>query len=228
MKTLKILFFFCILFFSSPNILSQELIIGEERIEPGIVLIFEGAVKDVVIPKSNNLSVEETNVHIEARVNWDSLNIPDGTPAGGFVPFLKISSVILNQSTGLKTFVDLTPHINLIDNFHYARNIALPGKVDDLYTVEVLKSYSLEKGVDDSKWNLMTGEKKQIYDLARKSFLVAKKIHNEQNHGMIHTENFVLVDKEKRIRGYYDGTNIEEMDRLLDDIKILLDSYESS
>ena len=136
MKALKILFFFYILFFSSSNILSQELIIGEERIEPGIVLIFEGAVKDVVIPKSNNLSVEETNVHIEARVNWDSLNIPEGTPAGGFVPFLKISSVILNQSTGLKTFVDLTPHINLIDNFHYARNIALPGKVDDLYTVE--------------------------------------------------------------------------------------------
>ena len=94
--------------------------------------------------------------------------------------------------------------------------------------VEVLKSYSLEKGVDDSKWNLMTGEKKQIYDLARKSFLVAKKIHNEQSHGMIHTENFVLVDKEKRIRGYYDGTNIEEMDRLLDDIEILLESYESS
>ncbi len=59
-------------------------------------------------------------------------------------------------------------------------------------------------------------------------FLVAKKIHNEETHGMIHTENFVLVDKEKRIRGYYDGTNIEEMDRLLDDIKILLDSYESS
>ena len=59
------------------------------------------------------MSVEETNVHIEARVNWDSLNIPEGTPAGGFVPFLKISSVILNQSTGLKTFVDLTPHINL-------------------------------------------------------------------------------------------------------------------
>ncbi len=136
MKNLKILLFFCILFLSSSNILSQELIIGEERIEPGIVLIFEGAVKDVVIPKSNNLSVEETNVHIEARVNWDSLNIPEGTPAGGFVPFLKISSVILNQSTGLKTFVDLTPHINLIDNFHYARNIALPGKVDDLYTVE--------------------------------------------------------------------------------------------
>ena len=46
------------------NSFSQELIIGEERIDPGIVLIFEGAIKDVIEPKSNNLSVEETNVHI--------------------------------------------------------------------------------------------------------------------------------------------------------------------
>ena len=71
---------------------SQELVIGEERVEPGIVLIFEGAIKDVIEPKSNNLSVEETNVHIEARVNWDSNNVPDGTPSGGFIPYLKISS----------------------------------------------------------------------------------------------------------------------------------------
>ena len=115
---------------------SQELVIGEERVEPGIVLIFEGAIKDVIEPKSNNLSVEETNVHIEARVNWDSNNIPDGTPSGGFIPYLKISSTVLNEKTGLKTFIDLTPHINLIDNFHYARNISLPGKKDELYTVE--------------------------------------------------------------------------------------------
>jgi uncharacterized protein involved in high-affinity Fe2+ transport len=118
------------------NSFSQELIIGEERIDPGIILIFEGAIKDMVIPESNNLSMEQTNVHIEARVNWDINNIPDGTPAGGFVPFLKISSIIYNQKTGLKTFIDLTPHINLIDNFHYARNISLPGEIDDLYTVE--------------------------------------------------------------------------------------------
>lgn len=118
------------------NSFSQELIIGEERIDPGIILIFEGAIKDIVMPESNNLSMEQTNVHIEARVNWDINNIPDGTPAGGFVPFLKISSVVYNQKTGLKTFIDLTPHINLIDNFHYARNISLPGEIDDLYTVE--------------------------------------------------------------------------------------------
>ena len=118
------------------NSFSQELIIGEERIDPGIILIFEGAIKDMVMPESNNLSMEQTNVHIEARVNWDINNIPDGTPAGGFVPFLKISSIVYNQKTGLKTFIDLIPHINLIDNFHYARNISLPGEIDDLYTVE--------------------------------------------------------------------------------------------
>ena len=86
---------------------SQELVIGEERVEPGIVLIFEGAIKDVIEPKSNNLSVEETNVHIEARVNWDSNNIPDGTHAGGFIPNLNKRSTVLNEKTGLKTFLDL-------------------------------------------------------------------------------------------------------------------------
>ena len=44
---------------------------------------------------------------------------------------------------------------------------------------------------------------------------------------MIHTENFVLVDKERRIRGYYDGTNLDDMDRLLDDIELLINSYEN-
>ena len=115
---------------------AQELVIGEERVEPGIVFIFEGAIKDVIIPESNNLSVNETNIHIEARVNWDSTNIPEGTPAEGFVAYLKINAIVYNQKTGLKTFVDLTPHLNMIDNFHYARNISLPGEIDDLYTVE--------------------------------------------------------------------------------------------
>ena len=72
---------------------SQELIIGEERIDPGIILIFEGAIKDEVFPKSNNLNVNDTNIHIEARVNWDSSNIPDGAPANGFVPYLYINSI---------------------------------------------------------------------------------------------------------------------------------------
>ena len=58
-----------------------------------------------------------------------------------------------------------------------------------------------------------------------RSYLVAKENPNAGSHDIIHTENFVLVDKEKRIRGYYDGTLIEEMNRLLEDIEILQKSY---
>ena len=91
-----------------------------------------------------------------------------------------------------------------------------------------LKKYALEKGVNDNKWNLLTGDKKQIYDLARKSYLVAKNDGDGGKYDMIHTENFVLIDKEKRIRGFYDGTNNEEMDKLLKDVKILENSYKNS
>ena len=95
----------------------------------------------------------------------------------------------------------------------------------EIDSVEQLKKYALEKNVIDSKWNLVTGNKKDIYNLARTSYLVAKTNGDGGKYDMIHTENFVLVDKEKRIRGFYDGTNSKEMDQLLDDIKILKNSY---
>ena len=129
--------FICLLFILNLNFsLSQELIIGEERVEPGIVFIFEGAVKDHVMPSGMHLKEEQTNIHIEARVNWDTKNVPDGTPAGGFVAYLHITAKVTNEKTGLSTFIDLLPHINLVDNYHYARNISLPGNNDDLYLVE--------------------------------------------------------------------------------------------
>lgn len=92
-------------------------------------------------------------------------------------------------------------------------------------SVAQLKKYALEKGVDDSKWNLVTGDKKQIYALARKSYLAVKNDGDGGPYDMIHTENFILVDKERRIRGFYDGTNPKEIDKLLGDIEILKSSY---
>src|SRR5680860_614143 len=93
-------------------------------------------------------------------------------------------------------------------------------------SVAQLKKYALEKGVDDSKWNLVTGDKKQIYELARKSYLATKTNGDGGPYDMIHTENFILVDKEKRIRGFYDGTNAEAIENLLVDIKILKAEYQ--
>ncbi len=88
-------------------------------------------------------------------------------------------------------------------------------------SVPQLKKYALDKGVNDRKWNLVTGDKKQIYELARKSYLAVLNDGDGGPYDMIHTENFILVDKKKRIRGFYDGTNPEDMDKLIHDIEIL-------
>lgn len=97
----------------------------------------------------------------------------------------------------------------------------------DIDTPDVLKKYAQEKGVDDSRWNLVTGDKKDIYYLARKSYLAVKTGKPEEMYDMVHTENFILVDKNKRIRGFYDGTNLDQptddpktknMKQLLEDI----------
>ncbi|NAS10759.1 SCO family protein [Poritiphilus flavus] len=95
----------------------------------------------------------------------------------------------------------------------------------DIDSVAQLKKYAIEKGVKDEKWNLVTGSKKAIYELARKSYLAVKDDGDGGPFDMIHTENFILVDKERRIRGTYDGTNPEEIQELLEDLKVLKASY---
>ena len=91
----------------------------------------------------------------------------------------------------------------------------------EIDSVVQLKKYAEEKGVIDEKWNLVTGDKKQIYDLARKSYLVAKSQGNGGKYDMVHTENFALVDKNKQVRGFYDGTNPEAIKQLVEDVKLL-------
>ena len=95
----------------------------------------------------------------------------------------------------------------------------------EIDSVPQLKKYALEKGVKDEKWNLLTGDKKEIYTLARKSYFVAKEDGDGGPHDMIHTENFVLIDPDKRIRGYYDGTDRAAMQTLLEDMTTLKNEY---
>jgi len=88
-------------------------------------------------------------------------------------------------------------------------------------SVSVLKAYAEAKGVIDSKWNITTGPKKHIYELARKSYFAVLDEGDGGLQDFIHTENFVLVDKKKQIRGFYDGTDDEDIKRLISDIKLL-------
>jgi protein SCO1/2 len=91
----------------------------------------------------------------------------------------------------------------------------------EIDNVAQLKRYAEKKGVNAKKWNLVTGDKKEIYKLARKSYLAVKDNGDGGPFDMVHTENFMLIDKKRQIRGFYDGTNAEDIDRLLEDIQIL-------
>ena|SRR5690554_2155464 len=96
----------------------------------------------------------------------------------------------------------------------------------DIDTPKVLLEYGKRYEADFNKWVFLTGDKKQIYDLARKSYFAATTEGDGGPDDFIHTENFVLVDKEKRIRGFYDGTDAESVDQLITDIEILAQEYE--
>ncbi|WP_290701175.1 SCO family protein [Lacinutrix sp.] len=94
----------------------------------------------------------------------------------------------------------------------------------EIDSVAQLKRYAIKKGVNDTKWNLVTGDRKQIYDLARKSYLVVED-DISSDYGMIHTENFALIDKKKQIRGVYNGISKSGIDSLLRDLKTLKKEY---
>ena len=133
---LKYFFIFLSLSISS-SIAGQlpEMVIGQERIDPGINLIFEGAIKDDVFPSSNFVPKENSDVHFEVLANWND-DAPTGSPVNGFVAYLRITAEIKNQRDSVNKIITLLPHINLSDNLHYALNTKLPGKRDDLYSVK--------------------------------------------------------------------------------------------
>lgn len=95
-------------------------------------------------------------------------------------------------------------------------------------SVPVLKEYAERKGVIDGKWNVTTGPKKHIYELARKSYFAVLDEGDGGENDFIHTEQFVLVDKDRRIRGYYDGTEKVDMEKLKEDIVLLKEEYASN
>lgn len=96
----------------------------------------------------------------------------------------------------------------------------------EMDSVPVLKEYAKNKGVIDGKWNVTTGDKKHIYELARKSYFAVIEDGDGGDDDFIHTEQFILIDKERRIRGFYDGTDKNDMEKLKQDMVLLKAEYE--
>ena len=98
----------------------------------------------------------------------------------------------------------------------------------EIDSVSVLRNYATDNGVIDAKWNVTTGHKRHIYELARRSYFAVVEQGDGGLQDFIHTPNFILVDAKKQIRGIYDGTNDKEIQRLKNDIQILLNSSKSA
>ncbi|WP_073177086.1 SCO family protein [Flagellimonas flava] len=98
----------------------------------------------------------------------------------------------------------------------------------EMDSVPILKEYARKNGVLDSKWNVTTGDKKHIYDLARKSFFAALDYGDGGLQDFIHTPNFVLVDKKRQIRGVYNGTDPDEIQRLIEDVRLLTHRFNNT
>jgi protein SCO1/2 len=92
-------------------------------------------------------------------------------------------------------------------------------------SVNVLKDYAFLHGVKDNRWLFVTGEKKHLYDMARKGYLLNAEEGTGDEDDFIHTQNFALVDKERHLRGFYDGTDSLDVSRLLVDINLLIEEY---
>ncbi len=136
-----------------------------------------------------------------------------------FTTCRSICPKMTNNMTWLQNQIKNNPKVMLLSH-------SVTPEID---SVSVLKKYALEKGVIDSKWNLVTGNKKDIYFIARKSYLAVKTGKPSEMYDMVHTENFVLIDSKRRVRGFYDGTNldgptepgIKNVKQLLEDINFL-------
>lgn len=104
--------------------------------------------------------------------------------------------------------------------------LLLSHSIDPVYdSVPVLKVFSDRLGVDSRKWHFVTGDKDEIYEIGEKSYMVTAQEDADEPGGYLHSGAFILVDKERRIRGFYDGTKELEVDRLIRDIPTLLKEY---
>jgi protein SCO1 len=89
-------------------------------------------------------------------------------------------------------------------------------------SVSALKTFAVENGVTNTKWHLLTGDKTEIYRLAKKEYFAGDSVgYYQTGNEFLHTENFILIDKQRRIRGVYNGTLAVEIERIKEDISIL-------
>ena len=180
-----------------------------------------------------------------ALLNWYEKKV-QGLPVMGKTKEHRIGDFqLINQDGQLKSTADWTDKIVVADFFFTHCPTVCPKMTKSLiriqeafktdaeilissFTVDPerdssaqLKKYARQYNVDTRNWNLLTGDKKEIYKLARNSFMLVATDGDGGPDDFIHSESLVLIDKQKKIRGYYNGTSNDEVNQLIIDIKKL-------
>ena len=88
--------------------------------------------------------------------------------------------------------------------------------------MERLKWYAEKNNIDTQNWNFLTGEKQDLYELGVNGYLVSSQEDALAPGGFLHSEKFILVDTQGRIRGMYDGTQKEQVDKMINDARLLV------
>lgn len=140
----------------------------------------------------------------------------------------KVTVVDFFFTTCKSICIDMTANLRMIqDHFVNDRDVLILSHTVDPETdsVQQLFNYSVENDINSKMWHLLTGDKKALYHQARYGYFITADKGDGGPQDFIHDNHFVLVDKERRIRGYYDGTDKASVTQMIKDIQMLLVSY---
>jgi protein SCO1/2 len=181
---------------------------------------------NILNPASNNCpDYTKDNVHRIppfSFINQDGVRFSSEQLAGKVYVadffFTTCSSICIEMSSEMKRIQETfknNPDIMLVSYTVNPENDTAP----------VLKQYAERYSADTKKWNFLTGNRDSIYNLAHCGYYILAKPNEKDVADFIHSDKLILVDKEKRIRGYYSGTDKEDIDRLIIEIQLLMREY---
>lgn len=179
----KLILILAILFIASPVFAVEKVTIGKGKIDPGIHVEFIAETRDSIVPENSNLAKQDTDIHLEALVNWAEMFPPKHELRGDFVPYLTITATITDEQSGKSENIELLPHLSAGDGLHYARNVKLPGMDTDQYALTFTIEPPKEGMVNfHSDWAKKFGSNyfSQPASFAYKNQSFAKVIHSDR------------------------------------------------
>jgi len=181
--------------------------------------------REVVAKEVEGQKVIDTVYHTIADfqfVNQDSVVVTNETFAGKiyiadffFTSCRTICPIMKTQMLRVYEAIQDMPDVAILSH-----------TIDPEYdTVALLRDFADRLGVTGNKWHFVTGEQDKIYDIAQTSYFATAMVDKTEPDGFIHSGAFLLIDKERRIRGKYDGTVEDDVNRLIKDIERLRKEY---